>query len=177
MFYEVDGDFDDVTISIFKLGLPAEHGLRKSLTGKPVDDIRQLMDRVDKYKRVEEDQQQGKGKGMVIPQERRDFRLNCYNNSRPRRDFTGQSESATSQVVNTVFKDPIHQVLEKIKNEPYFKWPNKMSGDPLRCNQSLYCQYHRKWGHTTEDYSTLWNHLEHLVKEGRLQHLLCYPNG
>ena len=177
MFYEVDGDFDDVTISIFKLGLPAEHGLRKSLTGKPVDDIRQLMDRVDKYKRVEEDQQQGKGKGMVIPQERRDFRLNCYNNSRPRRDFTGQSESATSQVVNTVFKDPIHQVLEKIKNEPYFKWPNKMSGDPSKYNQSLYCQYHRERGHTTEDYSTLWNHLEHLVKEGRLQHLLCYPNG
>ena len=51
------------------------------------------MDRIDKYKRVEEDQQQGKGKGKVIPQERRDFRSNHYNNSRPRRDFTGQSES------------------------------------------------------------------------------------
>ena len=99
------------------------------------------MDWIDKYKRVEEDQQQGKGKGMVIPQERRDFRSDCYNNSRPRRDFTGQSESAASQVVNTVFKDPIHQVLEKIKNKPNFKWLNKMSGDLLRHNQSLYCQY------------------------------------
>ena len=67
MFNEVDGDFDDVAISTFKLGLPAEHGLRKSLTGKPVDGIRQIMDQIDKYKRVEEDQQQGKGKGMVIP--------------------------------------------------------------------------------------------------------------
>ena len=56
MFNEVDGNFDDVAISIFKLGLPAEHGLRKSLTGKPVNDIRQLMDRIDKYKRVEENQ-------------------------------------------------------------------------------------------------------------------------
>ena len=92
---------------------------------------------------------------MVIPQERRDFRSDCYNNSRPRRDFTGQSESAASQVVNTVLKDPIHQVLEKIKNEPYFKWPNKMSEDPSRCNQSLYCQYHQERGHTIEDYSTL----------------------
>ena len=98
------------------------------------------MDRIDKYKRVEEDQQQGKGKGKVIPQERRDFRLDHYNNSRPRRDFTGQSESAVPQVVNIVFRDPIHQVLEKIKNEPYFKWPNKMSGDPSRRNQSFYCQ-------------------------------------
>ena len=98
------------------------------------------MDRINKYKRVEEDQQQGKGKGKVIPQERRDFRSNHYNNSRSRRDFTGQSEYATPQVVNIVFRDPVHQVLEKIKNEPYFKWPNKMSGDPSRRNQSFYCQ-------------------------------------
>ena len=55
MFNEVDGDFDDVAISTFKLDLPVEHGLRKSLTGKPVDGIRQLMDWIDKYKRVEED--------------------------------------------------------------------------------------------------------------------------
>ena len=98
------------------------------------------MDRIDKYKRVEEDQQQGKGKGKVIPQERRDFRSNHYNNSRPRRDFTGQSEFVAPQVVNIVFRDPVHQVLEKIKNEPYFKLPNKMSGDPSRRNQSFYCQ-------------------------------------
>ena len=56
MFNEIDDDFDDVAISTFKLGLPAEHGLRKSLTGKFVISICQLMDRIDKYKRVEEDQ-------------------------------------------------------------------------------------------------------------------------
>ena len=47
------------------------------------------MDRIDKYKRVEEDQQQGKGKGKIIPQERSDFKSDHYNNSRPRRDFIG----------------------------------------------------------------------------------------
>ena len=57
MYNEIDGDFDDVDISTFKVGLPAEHNLRKSLTGKPVISVRQLMDRIDKYKRVEEDQQ------------------------------------------------------------------------------------------------------------------------
>ena len=60
MFSEIDGDFDNVVISIFKVGLPTEHGLRKSLTGKLVTSVCQLMDRIDKYKRVEEDQQQGK---------------------------------------------------------------------------------------------------------------------
>ena len=66
IFNEIDGDFDDVAISTFKLGLPTEHGLKKSLTGKPVTSIRQLMDRIDRYKRVEEDQQQDRGKGKVI---------------------------------------------------------------------------------------------------------------
>ena len=83
MFKEIDGDFDNVAIRTFKVGLPAEHGLRKSLTKKPVTSVRQLMDQIDKYKKVEKDQQQGKGKGKVIPQERRDFRLDCYNNNRP----------------------------------------------------------------------------------------------
>ena len=55
MFNKIDGDFDDVAISTFKVGLPAEHGLRKSLTGKPVTNVHQLMDQIDKYKRVEED--------------------------------------------------------------------------------------------------------------------------
>ena len=56
MYNEIEGDFDDVLISTFKNSLPTEHGLRKSLTGKPVISLRQLVDRIDKYKRVEEDQ-------------------------------------------------------------------------------------------------------------------------
>ena len=57
MFNEIDGDFDEVAIKTFKVGLLAEYGLRKSLTGKPVTSLRQLMDRVDKYERIEDDQQ------------------------------------------------------------------------------------------------------------------------
>ena len=56
MFNEIDGDFDEVAIKTFKVSLPSEHDLRKSLTGKPVTSLRQLMDRVDKYKRIEDDQ-------------------------------------------------------------------------------------------------------------------------
>ena len=127
MFNKIDGDFDDVTISTFKFDLLAEQGLRKCLTGKPITSVRQLIDWINKYKRVEEDQQQGKGKGKVIPQEMRDFRSNRYNNNRPRRDFAGQFEPTAPQVVNAVFRELVHQVLEKIKNESYFKWPNRIS--------------------------------------------------
>ena len=62
MYNEMDDNFDNVAINTFKNSLLTEHDLRKSLTGKPATSMRQLMDRIDKYKRVEEDQLQGKGK-------------------------------------------------------------------------------------------------------------------
>ena len=27
------------------------------------------------------------------------------------------------------FKEPLHRIVDRIKNEPYFRWPNKMGGD------------------------------------------------
>ena len=103
MFNEIDDDFDEVAIKTFKVGLPAKHGLRKSLTSKFVTSLRQLMDRVDKYKRIEADQQQGKGKAKVIPQEMRDFRSDRYNNNNSRRDYARQLGSTNTQAINTVF--------------------------------------------------------------------------
>ena len=83
MFNEIDGNFDNVAIRTSNVGLPIEHDLRKSLMRKPVRSVHQLMDRIDEYKRVEEDQQQGKGKIKVVPHDRKDFRSDRYNNNRP----------------------------------------------------------------------------------------------
>ena len=55
IFNEIDGSYDDVTISIFKAGLPGKRDLRKSLTSKLVTSVRLLIDRIDKYRRIEED--------------------------------------------------------------------------------------------------------------------------
>ena len=44
-------------------------------------------------------------------------------------------------------------------------------------NQKLYYHYHQDHGHTTEDCRNLWDHLEQLVQEGRLKHLLHHYNG
>ena len=40
MFNEIDGNFDDVAIRTFKIGLLAEHDLRKSLTRKLARSVR-----------------------------------------------------------------------------------------------------------------------------------------
>ena len=132
MFNEIDCDFDEVAIRTFKVGLPPEHGLKKFLTGKHVTSLCQLMDRIDKYKRIEDDQQQGKGKANVITQEMRDFKSDRYNNNRPRRDYVEQTGSNNNQVIGAVFREPVHQVLEKVKNESFFKLPKKMVGNPAK---------------------------------------------
>ena len=54
MYNEVDWDFKDVALRTFKVGLPANHELRKSLTMKSALNMRQLMDHTDKYKRLED---------------------------------------------------------------------------------------------------------------------------
>ena len=61
MFNEIDGNFDDVAIRTFKVGLPAEHDLRKSLTRKLVRSVCQLMTCIDESSQG--GSTMGKGKG------------------------------------------------------------------------------------------------------------------
>ena len=100
-----------------------------------------------------------------------------YNNNQPRRDYVEQQGSNNNQVVGAVFQEPVHQVLEKVKNESFFKWPNKMVGNPEKRNRNLYYQYHRDHGHTTEDCRSLWDHLDQLVRKGKLKQLLHHSSG
>ena len=50
-------------------------------------------------------------------------------------------------------------------------------GNPEKRNQNLYCQYHRDHGHTTEDCRSLWDHLDQLVREGKLKQLLHHSSS
>ena len=80
-------------------------------------------------------------------------------------------------MVGAVFREPVHQVLKKVKHESFFKWPNKMMGNPEKRNRNLFCQYYRDHGHTTEDCRSLWDHLDQLVREGKLKQLLHHSSS
>ena len=71
---------------------------------------------------------------------------------------------AQTEEVNMAFKEPVHKIVVWIKNEPFYRWSNKMGGDLSRRNQNLYCTYHRDNGHTTEQCRVLKDHLGQLVK-------------
>ena len=71
--------------------------------------------------------------------------------------------------VNVTFKEPVHRIIDRIKNKPYFRWPNKMGGDLSWRNQSLYYTYHKDKGHTIKQCQVLKDHLGQLVKVGYLK--------
>ena len=79
--------------------------------------------------------------------------------------------------MNVTFKEPVHKIMDRIKNEPYFRWPNKMGGDPIRRNQNLYSTYYRDKGHTIEQCRVLKDHLEQLMKAAYLKEFVVDPRN
>ena len=51
-----------------------------------------------------------------------------------------------------------------------------MEGNPKKRNCNLFCQYHQDHGHTTKDCRSLWDHLDQLVREGKLKPLLHHSS-
>ena len=127
------------------MGLPKDSELRESLTREPPKDMRQLMRHIEEYKRLEDDWLQSKGKASLV-----NHPWQGGFQPRPWKDLRIQELKVHIREVNVTFKEPVHKIVDQIKNEPYFKWLNKMGGDPSRRNQNLYCTYHKDKGHTTE---------------------------
>ncbi|XP_030940035.1 uncharacterized protein LOC115964957 [Quercus lobata] len=126
--------------------------------------MRQLMRRIEEYKRLEDDRLQSRGKAPYLRRSRQGIAP-----TRPKKDFRLQEPEVQVEGINLAFKEPVHKILDQIKNESFFRWPNKMKGDPSRRIQNLYCTYHRDKGHTTEQCRVLKDHLGQLVKAGHLK--------
>ncbi|XP_065618257.1 uncharacterized protein LOC136062732 [Quercus suber] len=67
---------------------------------------------------------------------------------------------------------PLEQVLMQIKDEPSLKWPEKMKGDPNKCNRNKYCRFHRDHGHDTDECFDLKQQIENLIRQGKLKNFL-----
>ena len=81
--------------------------MQDSLTRRPLKDIRQLMRRIEEYKRLEDDQLQSKGKAPIInhPQQ-------SGFQSRPQKDLRIQEPGPQMEEVNVTFKEPMHKIVD-----------------------------------------------------------------
>ena len=62
LYNEIGGGNEKIAASTFRMGLPEDSELRESLTKRPPEDMRQLMRRIEEYKRLEDDPLLSKGK-------------------------------------------------------------------------------------------------------------------
>ena len=118
IYNEINEDFEDVAIRTFKVGLLTHSNLWKSLTMKPLWNMHQLVDQIEVHKRVEDNQNKGKGKAMAFTPDQKDNSVGWFNPSQLRREFFKQvpHKPTRPQRVSSVFKEPIYRVLEK-KNQ------------------------------------------------------------
>uniref|UniRef100_A0A2N9F3W1 Uncharacterized protein n=1 Tax=Fagus sylvatica TaxID=28930 RepID=A0A2N9F3W1_FAGSY len=143
--------------------------LHQSLVKHPPANLGKLMYKIDQFVRIEEDGRKppmdhtvAQPKPIIAKPAARSG--NTSKNLSAPRNFV----APTFWAFETVFKEPIYKVMEKIKREPFFVWPPKMIGNPALKDGNLYCSYHRERGHMTENCHLLKVHLEKLASAGHL---------
>ncbi|XP_050278266.1 uncharacterized protein LOC126719792 [Quercus robur] len=70
LYNEIGGPNEKIAASTFRMGLPEDSELRELLTKRPPEDMRQLMRRIEEYKRLEDDRLQNKGKAPLLSRSR-----------------------------------------------------------------------------------------------------------
>ena len=168
-YNDIDGCGEDTALQTFKLGLPPSTGLRQSLTKCPPTNLKKLMDRVEQFVRVEEDGGNTSAMLPEVPVQPPSSRFQIRTGQASKASLVPTNYASPSfKAFQTVFKEPIYQILDKIKGEPFFVWPPKLIGDLVARNHNLHCLYHRDKGHLTENCHKYKTHLEQLVANGHL---------
>ena len=45
----------------------------------------------------------------------------------------------------------VSQVLHEVRNEQFLRWPTQMKSNPTIRDNTKYCEFHRDYGHRTDD--------------------------
>ena len=110
LYNKLDKDFEDIVVRTFKSRLPTKSDLWKSFTMKPARTMKQLMDQIDEHKRVEDNRAQITRKVEGF-HDLKDNRFYKVWGKWPKVNFHNLGQSSEVQLVNSVFRVPIHQIL------------------------------------------------------------------
>uniref|UniRef100_A0A2N9FRK2 Uncharacterized protein n=1 Tax=Fagus sylvatica TaxID=28930 RepID=A0A2N9FRK2_FAGSY len=126
-YNDIDGCDEEVAVRTFKLGLPPDTGLRQSLTKHPAPTVGKLMHRIDQFIRVEKDGG-GTTSAQTVAQPKVITPKPSARSNNAAKGLSAPSNfvAPTFRAFETVIKEPIYKLLEKIKREPFFVWPPKL---------------------------------------------------
>ena len=57
----------------------------------------------------------------------------------------------------------VSQVLREVQHERFLRWPSQMKSDPAKRDDTKYCEFHRGYGHRTDDCIQLRKDIEYLI--------------
>ena len=57
----------------------------------------------------------------------------------------------------------VSQVLHEVRNEQFLRWPTQMKSDPATRDNTKYCEFHRDYGHRTNNCIQLRREIEYLI--------------
>ena len=66
--------------------------------------------------------------------------------------------------------------LHEVRNEQFLRWPTQMKSDPATRDNTRYCEFHRDYGHRTDDCITLKREIEYLKWRGYLRRFIAPEN-
>jgi hypothetical protein len=120
-YNDIEACGEEVAITTFKMGLPTSSGLRQSLIKHPPRDLGKLMHKIDQFVRIEEDgcgtpPVQTVAQPKVITTKPAVWIENTTKNLSTLKNLV----APTFRAFDTVFKEPIYRIMEKIKKEPFF---------------------------------------------------------
>ena len=70
----------------------------------------------------------------------------------------------------------VSQVLYEVRNEQFLRWPTQMKSDPATRDNTRYCEFHRDYGHHTNNCIQLRKEIEYLIQCGYLRRFIAPEN-
>ena len=73
----------------------------------------------------------------------------------------------------TPLTNAVSQVLREVQQEQFLRWPSQMRSDPTKRDNTSYSEFHRDYGHRTDDYIQLRKEIEYLIRRGYLRRFIA----
>ncbi|KAK2998990.1 hypothetical protein RJ639_024408 [Escallonia herrerae] len=124
-----------------------------------------LLERVEKYLRAEEDSTTSQHEEAHAGHKRQD-RPEGGNSNEAKRSRATFPKSFTP--LNT----SRGHILNQIKSQNILKWPKPMRGPADKRDSQLYCHFHKDHGHTTDECKVLQREIENLIAKGHLKQFI-----
>ncbi|KAK3014443.1 hypothetical protein RJ639_010088 [Escallonia herrerae] len=154
-----------VTFAAMARGVRPGTPLRFSLNKRPPENMADLLDRVEKYLRSEEDSTTSQYEDTHTGQKRRD-RSEGKVTDDPKRSRTMLPKSFSPLNASR------GHILNQIKGQSILRWPKPMRGPVEKRDSQLYCHFHKDHGHTTDECKVLQCEIENLIAKGHLKQFI-----